>query len=125
MGNPVKLILMQELESTEVAALKLIFGRLTKSAVLTRCTHAALENRLAAVAPIVVTMALTVSKASVTRMAVLDNVAEDSYKDSTLIMQLLRDNLTLWTSDGEGGGANRDPLARVTLAASTRLKESD
>ena len=27
----------------------------------------------------------------------LDNVAEDSYKDSTLIMQLLRDNLTLWT----------------------------
>eukprot|EP00927_Polykrikos_kofoidii_P054978 TRINITY_DN492_c0_g1_i2.p1 TRINITY_DN492_c0_g1~~TRINITY_DN492_c0_g1_i2.p1 ORF type:complete len:242 (+),score=47.84 TRINITY_DN492_c0_g1_i2:73-798(+) len=33
----------------------------------------------------------------------LDNVAEDSYKDSTLIMQLLRDNLTLWTSDGEEG----------------------
>jgi len=33
-------------------------------------------------------------------------VGEDSYKDSTLIMQLLRDNLTLWTSefqdDGEG-----------------------
>ena len=25
-----------------------------------------------------------------------------SYKDSTLIMQLLRDNLTLWTSDGAG-----------------------
>merc|ERR1740138_909055 len=24
---------------------------------------------------------------------------EESYKDSTLIMQLLRDNLTLWTSD--------------------------
>merc|ERR1712046_39350 len=31
-------------------------------------------------------------------IAELDNVAEDSYKDSTLIMQLLRDNLTLWTS---------------------------
>ena len=34
---------------------------------------------------------------------------EESYKDSTLIMQLLRDNLTLWTSDmadaGEGGDA--------------------
>ncbi|KAL2483423.1 14-3-3-like protein GF14 mu [Forsythia ovata] len=29
----------------------------------------------------------------------LDNLNEDSYKDSTLIMQLLRDNLTLWTSD--------------------------
>merc|ERR1711933_45975 len=37
-------------------------------------------------------------------IAELDNVAEDSYKDSTLIMQLLRDNLTLWTSDGEGEG---------------------
>merc|ERR1712157_330206 len=32
-------------------------------------------------------------------VAELGNVAEDSYKDSTLIMQLLRDNLTLWTSD--------------------------
>lgn len=30
----------------------------------------------------------------------LDQLADDSYKDSTLIMQLLRDNLTLWTSDG-------------------------
>merc|ERR1712099_231487 len=28
-------------------------------------------------------------------IAELDNVAEDSYKDSTLIMQLLRDDLTL------------------------------
>merc|ERR1712209_222781 len=34
-------------------------------------------------------------------IAELDNVSEDSYKDSTLIMQLLRDNLTLWTSDGD------------------------
>merc|ERR1711879_599649 len=34
-------------------------------------------------------------------IAELDNVAEDSYKDSTLIMQLLRDNLTLWTSEGD------------------------
>jgi 14-3-3 protein epsilon len=25
-------------------------------------------------------------------------LSEESYKDSTLIMQLLRDNLTLWTS---------------------------
>merc|ERR1712117_237633 len=37
-------------------------------------------------------------------IAELDNVAEDSYKDSTLIMQLLRDNLTLWTSDQEQDG---------------------
>jgi len=29
----------------------------------------------------------------------LDNISEESYKDSTLIMQLLRDNLTLWTSE--------------------------
>lgn len=29
----------------------------------------------------------------------LDTLSEDSYKDSTLIMQLLRDNLTLWTAD--------------------------
>ena len=29
----------------------------------------------------------------------LDSLPEDSYKDSTLIMQLLRDNLTLWSSD--------------------------
>merc|ERR1712194_462007 len=40
-------------------------------------------------------------------IAELDNVAEDSYKDSTLIMQLLRDNLTLWTSDQEGEGGNQ------------------
>ncbi|VAI75587.1 unnamed protein product [Triticum turgidum subsp. durum] len=32
-------------------------------------------------------------------IAELDSLGEDSYKDSTLIMQLLRDNLTLWTSD--------------------------
>ena len=32
----------------------------------------------------------------------LDNLNEESYKDSTLIMQLLRDNLTLWTAD-QGG----------------------
>jgi len=32
-------------------------------------------------------------------IAELDNLSEDSYKDSTVIMQLLRDNLTLWTSD--------------------------
>ncbi len=32
-------------------------------------------------------------------IAELDTLNEDCYKDSTLIMQLLRDNLTLWTSD--------------------------
>jgi len=37
-------------------------------------------------------------------IAELDTLNEDSYKDSTLIMQLLRDNLTLWTSDTAGDG---------------------
>jgi len=43
----------------------------------------------------------------------LDSLQQDSYKDSTLIMQLLRDNLTLWTSEtnpedqDEGGEANQ------------------
>jgi len=37
-------------------------------------------------------------------IAELDNLKEDSYKDSTLIMQLLRDNLTLWTSEGDPDG---------------------
>jgi len=35
-------------------------------------------------------------------IAELDTLSEESYKDSTLIMQLLRDNLTLWTSDQPG-----------------------
>ena len=34
----------------------------------------------------------------------LDTLSEESYKDSTLIMQLLRDNLTLWTSDMQSEG---------------------
>ncbi|CAL1575089.1 unnamed protein product [Knipowitschia caucasica] len=47
-------------------------------------------------------------------IAELDRLSEDSYKDSTLIMQLLRDNLTLWTSDNAGddgdveGGENEN-----------------
>jgi len=41
----------------------------------------------------------------------LDTLNDESYKDSTLIMQLLRDNLTLWTSEKEdpaGDGADKD-----------------
>ena len=37
-------------------------------------------------------------------IAELDTLSEESYKDSTLIMQLLRDNLTLWTSDMQESG---------------------
>ena len=48
-------------------------------------------------------------------IADLDNVEEDSYKDSTLIMQLLRDNLTLWESDAgdaevDGGDWSGKPI---------------
>ena len=32
-------------------------------------------------------------------IAELDALDEDQYKDSTTIMQLIRDNLTLWTSE--------------------------
>ncbi|PBP24562.1 14-3-3 protein [Diplocarpon rosae] len=35
-------------------------------------------------------------------IAELDSLSEESYRDSTLIMQLLRDNLTLWTSADSG-----------------------
>lgn len=35
-------------------------------------------------------------------IAQLDKLEEGDYKDATLIMQLLRDNLTLWTSNGNG-----------------------
>ena len=41
----------------------------------------------------------------------LDSLQEEQYKDATLIMQLIRDNLTLWTSDqteedGKDDGTN-------------------
>jgi len=38
----------------------------------------------------------------------LDTLSDSSYKDSTLIMQLLRDNLTLWSVSDEDAGANMD-----------------
>jgi len=41
-------------------------------------------------------------------IAELDTLNEESYKDSTLIMQLLRDNLTLWTSDMQEESADKD-----------------
>ncbi|KAL0711193.1 hypothetical protein Bca4012_018171 [Brassica carinata] len=49
----------------------------------------------------------------------LDSLNEESYKDSTLILQLLRDNLTLWTSDipEEGGDDSSQmmPIRRMVL----------
>jgi len=43
----------------------------------------------------------------------LDKLPEASYKDSTLIMQLLRDNLTLWTSEAGAGGDDDEDGMRV------------
>lgn len=46
-------------------------------------------------------------------IAELDTLSEESYKDSTLIMQLLRDNLTLWTSDMGGEGENENKESQI------------
>jgi 14-3-3 protein epsilon len=46
-------------------------------------------------------------------IAELDSLSEESYRDSTLIMQLLRDNLTLWTSSD---GAEPEAAAGETKA---------
>lgn len=48
-------------------------------------------------------------------IAELDTLSEESYKDSTLIMQLLRDNLTLWTSDMQDSG-NEFLLPRFSIS---------
>jgi 14-3-3 protein epsilon len=51
-------------------------------------------------------------------IAELDSLSEESYRDSTLIMQLLRDNLTLWTSSdgGEAEGSAEAPKEETTPA---------
>ncbi|CED83388.1 14-3-3 protein [Phaffia rhodozyma] len=49
-------------------------------------------------------------------IAELDTLSEESYKDSTLIMQLLRDNLTLWTSDMQENEAKGEPTKEETAA---------
>jgi len=38
----------------------------------------------------------------------LESLNDESYKDSTLIMQLLRDNITLWTSNAEEDDQKKD-----------------
>lgn len=40
----------------------------------------------------------------------LDELSEEEYKDATLIMQLIRDNLTLWTADNETSDAQLEDL---------------
>lgn len=48
-------------------------------------------------------------------IAELDTLGEESYKDSTLIMQLLRDNLTLWTSDMQVGPQAHSSTPTISL----------
>ena len=52
-------------------------------------------------------------------IAELDTLSEESYKDSTLIMQLLRDNLTLWTSDMQGDGESTSGVPALIMAPSS------
>ncbi|KAH9575547.1 hypothetical protein CY35_01G116000 [Sphagnum magellanicum] len=54
-------------------------------------------------------------------IAELDTLSEESYKDSTLIMQLLRDNLTLWTSDLQDDAGEDQPKGEDA----TRLEEAE
>jgi 14-3-3 protein epsilon len=63
-------------------------------------------------------------------IAELDSLSEESYRDSTLIMQLLRDNLTLWTSsdsgEAEGGAADapkKDEAAKTEGEAAAAAPE--
>jgi len=58
-------------------------------------------------------------------IAELDSLSEESYRDSTLIMQLLRDNLTLWTSpeDKPAEDAAAEPEAAAPAAAAPATTE--
>jgi len=59
-------------------------------------------------------------------IAELDSLSEESYRDSTLIMQLLRDNLTLWTSSdgGEGEGAAPSEAKKEETAEAPATSEA-
>ncbi|KAJ1818724.1 Growth-regulating factor 12, partial [Coemansia sp. RSA 2599] len=58
-------------------------------------------------------------------IAELDNLSEESYKDSTLIMQLLRDNLTLWTSDLNEEATQNQEAAEAAPVAAEEPKEAE
>lgn len=58
-------------------------------------------------------------------IAELDSLSEESYRDSTLIMQLLRDNLTLWTSsEGAEGEAPKEEKTEDDSAAAAPAEEA-
>lgn len=55
-------------------------------------------------------------------IAELDTLNEDSYKDSTLIMQLLRDNLTLWT---QSDNTEDEPGANAEAGGDSKVEPKD
>ncbi|XP_043225428.1 14-3-3 protein epsilon-like [Amphibalanus amphitrite] len=55
----------------------------------------------------------------------LDRLSEENYKDSTLIMQLLRDNLTLWTSDMQTDGKEGEAGTGEEAPAVQDVEEQD
>ncbi|EKV08452.1 14-3-3 family protein [Penicillium digitatum] len=59
-------------------------------------------------------------------IAELDSLSEESYRDSTLIMQLLRDNLTLWTSSEgtEGESAAKEEKSEEEAGAPAAATEA-
>ncbi|KAJ8044062.1 14-3-3 protein epsilon [Holothuria leucospilota] len=57
-------------------------------------------------------------------IAELDALNESSYKDSTLIMQLLRDNLTLWTSDIPKEDEDQDGNAKLDVEDIENFEEN-
>ncbi|KAJ1600567.1 hypothetical protein NDA14_001415 [Ustilago hordei] len=57
-------------------------------------------------------------------IAELDTLSEESYKDSTLIMQLLRDNLTLWTSDMQDSEKPAETATADAPAAEAKGEEA-
>lgn len=58
-------------------------------------------------------------------IAELDSLSEESYRDSTLIMQLLRDNLTLWTSSDSGEAEPAPAEKEAEKAAEPETKEGE
>lgn len=51
----------------------------------------------------------------------VDTLGEESYKDSALIMELLRQNLMLWISDLQARASGATPGARPPAQACARV----
>jgi 14-3-3 protein epsilon len=58
-------------------------------------------------------------------IAELDSLSEESYRDSTLIMQLLRDNLTLWTSSDNAEGEGQSESKKEEAAEADKPAEGE